>query len=67
MSTNPPTLDELRARPTITVAEAAQLLSIGKNTAYTAIKRGEIPSLRIGGRVLIPTARLIALLEGGDS
>lgn len=61
------TLDELRARPTLTVTEAAQLLGIGRNTAYSAVQRGELPSLRIGGRVLIPTARLIALLEGGDA
>ncbi|MFN3706961.1 helix-turn-helix domain-containing protein [Microcella sp.] len=59
-------LDELRARPTLTVTEAAQLLGIGRNTAYSAVQRGDLPSLRIGGRVLIPTARLLALLEGGD-
>lgn len=59
-------LNELRARPTLTVAEAAQVLGIGKNTAYEAIKRNELPHLRIGGRVLIPTARLFALLEDGS-
>lgn len=66
MLANPPTIDELRARPTLTVTEAAQLLGIGRNTAYSAVQRGDLPSLRIGGRVLIPTARLLALLEGGD-
>ncbi|WP_104177656.1 helix-turn-helix domain-containing protein [Cryobacterium sp. Y50] len=67
MFANPPTLDELRARPTLTVAEAAQVLGIGRNTAYIAVHTGDLPSLRIGGRVLIPTARLFALLEGDDA
>lgn len=50
---------------TLTVAEAAKLLGIGRNQAYEAVQRGEIPSLRIGRRVLIPAARLRRLLEDG--
>jgi len=46
---------------TLTVEEAAHVLRIGRNSAYDAIARGDLPSVRIGGRVLIPSARLLAL------
>lgn len=46
---------------TLTVEEAARVLRIGRNSAYEAIARGDLPSVRIGGRVLIPSARLLAL------
>jgi len=41
---------------TVTVAEAAKLLGIGRNLAYEGVKRGEIPSIRIGDRILVPRA-----------
>ncbi len=43
---------------TVTVAEAAKLLGIGRNLAYEGVKRGEIPSIRIGDRILIPRASI---------
>lgn len=49
-------------KPTLTVEEAAAVLGIGRNSAYEAVRRGEIPSIRIGRRIVIPTARLIALV-----
>lgn len=54
-------------RPTLTVKEAAELLGIGRNTAYEAVKRGEIPSIRIGSRVVVPRAAFERLLACGDS
>ncbi len=51
------------ARRTLTVSEAAQLLGIGKSAAYEAAKRGEIPSLRIGRRVVVPQEALEELLR----
>lgn len=53
------------AAATMKVEEAAQLLGIGRNQAYEAVRRGEIPSLRIGGRILVPRSRLMALINGG--
>ena len=44
--------------------EAAQLLGLSKNACYAACSRGQIPVLRIGKRLLIPKARLDALLRG---
>jgi excisionase family DNA binding protein len=53
-------------RKTITVTEAAKLLGIGKNQAYEAARRGEIPVIRIGRRILVPVAALERLLRAGE-
>lgn len=47
---------------TLTVPETARLLGVSRMTAYTAVREGAIPSLRIGRRVLIPRAALERLL-----
>ncbi len=49
---------------TYTIEEAAKLLGIGRNHAYEAAKRGEIPVIRIGKRMLVPKAALDRLLAG---
>jgi excisionase family DNA binding protein len=50
-------------RLTFTVEEAANLLGISRNTAYEAVRRGEIPIIRIGRRILIPRNRLEAMVN----
>jgi excisionase family DNA binding protein len=52
-------------RLTLTIEEAAGLLGVGRATAYEAARRGQLPTLRIGRRLLVPRARLEELL-GGD-
>lgn len=42
----------------LSVSDAAKRLGIGRNSAYEAIKRGELPHLKVGRRVLIPVAAL---------
>jgi hypothetical protein len=43
--------------PTCTVEEWRTLLfPLSKNSAYSAIERGEVESIRIGGRIRIVTA-----------
>ncbi|MFK0688013.1 helix-turn-helix domain-containing protein [Mesorhizobium sp. IMUNJ 23033] len=51
-------------RATLTVVEAARRLGIGRNQAYEAARRGEIPSIKIGKRLLIPRAQLERMLSG---
>jgi excisionase family DNA binding protein len=54
---------------TVTVPEAARLLGVSRMSAYTAVRIGEIPSIRIGRRVLVPRAaldRLLGVAGGGD-
>jgi len=47
----------------MSVAEAARLLGISKTLAYDLVARGELPSLRLGGRVRIPRRALERLTE----
>ncbi len=48
----------------LTVEEAAKILRISRNSAYEAVKRGDIPSVRIGRRVLVPRTSLEKMLRG---
>jgi excisionase family DNA binding protein len=57
------TMDDLRQRATISVPEAGQVLGLERKSAYNAARRGELPTLRIGRRVLVPTAALLRMLE----
>jgi excisionase family DNA binding protein len=52
-------------RATITVEQAAKRLGVGRNQAYEAVKSGELPSLKIGRRILVPRLALEKLLETG--
>ena len=52
-------------RLTYTVTETAVLLSISRTTAYECVRRGEIPSLTLGRRVVISRAALERLLDIG--
>jgi excisionase family DNA binding protein len=49
-------------RPTLSVPEAGIYLGLGRDAAYRAIHTGELPSIRIGRKVLVPTAALWELL-----
>ena len=56
-----------RAARTVSVQEAAELLGISRNHAFRCVQRGEIPSVRVGRRILIPAAYLDRVLaEWGD-
>lgn len=50
-------------RLTLTVLEAAEALGISRNSTYEAIKRGDLPFLRVGRRVMVPRAALDNMLE----
>jgi len=47
---------------TMTVSEAARIIGISRSAGYRAVHKGEIPTIRIGGRLLVPTAKLRELL-----
>lgn len=53
-----------KKRVTVTVTEAADVLGIGRTTAYIAAKSGwldaakTIPVLRFGGRLVVPVPAL---------
>lgn len=50
----------------LTVEEAALILRISRPSAYEAVRTGQIPSVRVGRRILIPRARLDAWLAGEE-
>lgn len=51
-------------RRTYNVDEAGQMLGIGRGAAYEAARRGEIPVIRIGRRMLVPRVAFDRLLNG---
>ena len=55
---------DLPDKPMLSVEEVAAILGIGRGTAYQCARSGEIPSLRLGHRILIPRAALIRMLGG---
>ncbi|MGH9154504.1 MAG: helix-turn-helix domain-containing protein [Acidimicrobiales bacterium] len=50
-------------RLTLTVEEAAQLLGISRALAYELVARHELPSIRLGRRIVVPRRALEVLLE----
>jgi excisionase family DNA binding protein len=46
----------------LTVEEASDYLRIGRNSAYAAVQRGFIPSLRFGVSIRVPKSGLARLL-----
>ncbi len=55
--------EPMSERLTFTVDEVAALLGISRSGAYDSIARGEIPSLNIGRRVLVPREPFLELVR----
>jgi excisionase family DNA binding protein len=51
-------------RATLTIGETAKRLGIGINQAYEAARQRQIPTIRVGKRLLVPIAALERLLDG---
>ncbi len=47
-----------------TVEQAGKILHLSRGSAYQAAATGELPTIRIGRRLLVPRAQLEALLAG---
>lgn len=47
----------------ITVPEAGKVLKLGRNAAYAAAARGEIPTIRLGRLLRVPVSALDELLH----
>jgi excisionase family DNA binding protein len=50
-------------RITLTVEEAGARLGISRTLAYELVRRGDIPSIRLGRRVLVPIRALELMVE----
>lgn len=53
---------------TYSIPHAGSLAGIGKNASYAAARRGEIPVIKIGGKLRVPAAKWNRILaEGHDN
>lgn len=59
------TLAELENRATITIEEAGRLIGLRRSTAYEAARRGQLPTRRVGRRLLVPVPAFLVWL--GDT
>jgi len=50
-------------RLTLTVEEAARMLGLSRGSVYEAAHSGDIPTIRIGRRILVPRVALERMLE----
>jgi excisionase family DNA binding protein len=50
-------------RLTMSVEEASEVLGISRSLAYELVRRGDIPSLRLGRRLVVPVRGVEALVE----
>jgi excisionase family DNA binding protein len=51
-------------RRVATIDEVAKILRLSRVGAYAAAKRGDLPTIKIGRRILVPLAALERMLGG---
>ena len=61
-----PPVKALMEELTVSVDETAVLLGLSRGHTYDAVKDGQIPSIRIGRTIRVPTAALRAMLQIGE-
>ncbi len=54
-------------RLAMAVEEAAHLLGISRSLAYELCARGELPTIRLGGRLVIPKRALFEMIENVEA
>ena len=54
----------LARKAVLTIDEAAALLRVSERTLRERIRAGDVPSMHIGRRILIPVPHLVSLLLG---
>jgi excisionase family DNA binding protein len=59
-------MEEADSPVTLTIPQAAKRLGVTRNSAYQAARRGEIPTIKIGKRILVPVAALEKKLRGDE-
>jgi hypothetical protein len=56
-------LPDPNVQPIISVDEARPFYGLSRGAMFEAVKRGDIPSLRVGRRILIPVAAMRRQLQ----
>ena len=57
----------LTARLVLSLAEAGELTGLSRSTLLRAIANGDLPSTKVGRRVILPTAGLIEFVGAGEA
>ena len=52
---------------TWSVPEAGRKVKPGKNAAYNAARRGEIPTIRFGKKLRVPRAKFLKMISAEDN
>jgi hypothetical protein len=63
MSEKTEAADQGKGALAASVPETGRLLGLSRNASYEAAARGDIPTVRIGGRIFVPRKALDALLD----
>lgn len=53
--------ESLRGKVAVDVETAGRALGLSRASAYSAVRTGELPSVRLGRRVLVPVPKLLEL------
>jgi excisionase family DNA binding protein len=56
-----------KGRLALSVEEAGELLGISRGLAYELVRKGELPSLRLGRRLIVPLAALESMLADNQT
>ena len=63
----PVMVSDIQGLATVSVDVAAAFLGVAPNTLYAAARAGEIKSLRLGRRVVIPVLPLLAMVGAASA
>jgi len=55
-------INELKTRVVLTAREVAELLDVSSSHVYESIRRGDLPSHRMGRRIVIPARPIVRIL-----
>jgi hypothetical protein len=58
---------ERESRLTYSVPEFGKAIGVSRNTAYGAVRRGQVPVIHIAGRILIPRIAVERMLDAARS
>lgn len=55
-----------RKEPLLDAKRLAQIMNVTPRAIYYAIERGDYPHIKVGSRIVVPTARFLAALGLND-
>ena len=59
-----PVPDDWRTRTVLDVPTGGALFDLSRSASYRAAQTGDLPTIRLGRRLVVPVAQVLAMLEG---